>query len=317
MRIGNAAATQLQLDVYGEVMDTLHVARAAGLDPDDASWRVQRVVLDFLESIWPKPDNGIWEVRGPHRHFTHSKMMAWVAFDRAVKAVEQAKLDGPVDRWRALRQQIHDEICQRGYDAERETFVQYYGAKQADASLLLMPVVGFLPVRDPRVQGTVRAIERELMVDGLVRRYRTETGVDGLPPGEGVFLPCSFWLADNYALAGRRDEATALFERLLALRNDVGLFAEEYDPRAHRMLGNFPQAFTHVGLVNTACNLSHSFGPGSHRSHEHGGEPPPGAEERAKRAARTRSLPPSEAPVAGKPAKKEELRMKATEGNAP
>ncbi|HZI82630.1 MAG TPA: glycoside hydrolase family 15 protein, partial [Casimicrobiaceae bacterium] len=302
-RIGNAAASQLQLDVYGEVMDTLHVARMAGLDPDDASWRVQRVLLDFLESIWSKPDNGIWEVRGPRRQFTHSKMMAWVAFDRAVKAVEVTKLDGPADRWRSLRKRIHDEICEKAYDAERETFVQHYGAKQTDASLLLMPIVGFLPARDPRVQGTVRAIERELMTDGFVLRYPTETGVDGLPPGEGVFLPCSFWLADNYALAGRRDEATALFERLLALRNDVGLFAEEYDPRSRRMLGNFPQAFTHVGLVNTACNLSHGVGPGVHRGQE-GGEPPPGAgPRRGRRASRTvAQLPPNEAPVAGAPA---------------
>jgi len=275
VRVGNAAARQLQLDVYGEVMDTLNVGRSAGLDPDDASWRLQRVLLDFLESIWSKPDNGIWEVRGPRQHFTHSKLMAWVAFDRAVKAVERSGLEGAVERWRAVGRRIHDEICERGYDAERGTFVQHYGAKHTDASLLLMPVVGFLPARDPRVVGTVRAVERELMVDGLVLRYPTETGVDGLPPGEGVFLPCSFWLADNYTLAGRRDEATALFERLLALRNDVGLFAEEYDPRSRRMLGNFPQAFTHVGLVNTACNLAHAFGPGLHRSQAED-KPPPG-----------------------------------------
>ncbi len=223
--------------------------------------------------------------------------MAWVAFDRAVKGVERMKLDGPVERWRALCGQIRDEICTRGYDAERGTFVQHYGAKHTDASLLMMPCVGFLPARDPRVQATVRAIERDLTVDGLVLRYPTETGVDGLPPGEGVFLPCSFWLADNYALAGRRDEATALFERLLALRNDVGLFAEEYDPASRRMLGNFPQAFTHVGLVNTACNLSHSVGPGVHRSQEHG-EPPPGARHARPRSERTTSLPPHEPPVA-------------------
>ncbi len=304
VRIGNAAAEQLQLDVYGEVMDTLHVARAAGLDPDDASWRLQRVLLEFLESIWSKPDNGIWEVRGPRQHFTHSKMMAWVAFDRAVKAVEIAKLEGPVDHWRTLRQRIHDEICERGYDVERGTFVQHYGARHTDASLLLMPVVGFLPTRDPRVQGTVRAVERELIADGLVLRYPTETGVDGLPPGEGVFLPCSFWLADNYALAGRRDEATALFERLLALRNDVGLFAEEYDPRSRRMLGNFPQAFTHVGLVNTACNLSHGLGPSSHRSQEHD-EPPPGADpRRSKQAARAASPPLGKPRFPGKPGTK-------------
>jgi GH15 family glucan-1,4-alpha-glucosidase len=294
VRIGNAAANQLQLDVYGEVMDSMHVARGAGLDPDDAAWRVQRVLLEFLESTWAKPDNGIWEVRGPRRHFTHSKMMAWVAFDRAVKAVEQAKLEGPVDHWRALCRKIHDEICTKGYDAERGTFVQHYGAKQTDASLLLMPVVGFLPARDPRVQGTVRAIERELMADGFVLRYPTETGVDGLPPGEGVFLPCSFWLADNYALAGRRDEASALFERLLRLRNDVGLFSEEYDPRARRMLGNFPQAFTHVGLINTACNLSHEFGPGRHRSQARDEAPPGAAAQRAEHASRAAPKPQKE-----------------------
>ena len=291
VRIGNAAVNQLQLDVYGELMDSMHVARGAGLDPDNAAWRVQRVLLDFLESIWSKPDNGIWEVRGPRRHFTHSKMMAWVAFDRAVKAVEQAKLDGPAEHWRKLCRRIHDEICAKGYDARRGTFVQYYGAKQTDASLLLIPVVGFLPANDPRVRGTVRIVERELMVDGFVLRYPTETGVDGLPPGEGVFLPCSFWLADNYALAGRHRKATALFERLLAVRNDVGLFAEEYDPRAHRMLGNFPQAFTHVGLINTACNLEHDFGPSHHRSQGRD-RPPPGARaQRAERAPRARSKP--------------------------
>jgi GH15 family glucan-1,4-alpha-glucosidase len=302
VRVGNAAADQLQLDVFGEIMDTLHVARAAGLDPDDAAWRLQRVLLDFLESTWSKPDNGIWEIRGPRQHFTHSKMMAWVAFDRAVKAVERAKLDGPVERWRALCKDIRDEICTRGYDPERRTFVQHYGAKHTDASLLKMPVVGFLPAHDPRVQGTVRAIERELMVDGFVQRYPTETGVDGLPPGEGVFLPCSFWLADNYALSGRREEGTALFERLLALRNDVGLLSEEYDPRSRRMLGNFPQAFTHVGLVNTACNLSRGVGPGVHRGQE-SDQPPPGSDpQRARRAARRPSLAPSERPVGDGPA---------------
>jgi GH15 family glucan-1,4-alpha-glucosidase len=291
VRIGNAAVNQLQLDVYGELMDSMHVARGAGLDPDDAAWRVQRVLLDFLESIWSKPDNGIWEVRGPRRHFTHSKMMAWVAFDRAVKGVEQAKLDGPVDHWRKVCRRIHDEICAKGYDSRRKSFMQYYGGKHTDASLLLMPVVGFLPAHDPRVQGTVRAVERDLMVDGFVLRYPTETGVDGLPPGEGVFLPCSFWLADNYALAGRHEEATALFERLLALRNDVGLFAEEYDPRARRMLGNFPQAFTHVGLVNTACNLAHDFGPGRHRSEGSDQAPPGTAAQRAEHASRAAAKP--------------------------
>ena len=294
VRVGNAASAQLQLDVFGEIMDMLRVARTAGVDPDDAAWRLQRVLLDFLESIWPQPDNGIWEVRGPRQHFTHSKMMAWVAFDRAVKSVESAKLDGPVERWRALCRRIRNEICTRGYDAERGTFVQYYGAKHTDGSLLLMPMVGFLPAHDPRVQGTVRAVERELMVDGLVLRYPTETGVDGLPPGEGVFLPCSFWLADNYALAGRRKEADTLFERLLALRNDVGLLAEEYDPRSKRMLGNFPQAFTHVGLINTACNLSDGVGPGIHRG-QNSDEPPPGSDPKSmRRVAGNSSLTPSQ-----------------------
>jgi GH15 family glucan-1,4-alpha-glucosidase len=287
VRIGNAAAMQVQLDVFGELMDTLHVARAAGLEHEDASWRLQRVLLEFLESIWPRPDNGIWEMRGAQRHFTHSKVMAWVAFDRAVKAVEWAKLEGPAAHWRGLCAKIHDEVCIHAYDAKRGMFVQYYGAKHTDASLLRMPIVGFLPANDPRVRSTVAAIERELMVEGLVMRYPTETGVDGLPPGEGVFLPCSFWLADNYVLAGQRDKATALFKRLLALRNDVGLLSEEYDPRARRMLGNFPQAFTHVGLVNTACNLSHETGPGRHRSQGTDEAPPGGGPGHARRKAKS------------------------------
>jgi GH15 family glucan-1,4-alpha-glucosidase len=266
VRSGNAAAQQLQLDIYGEIIDTLHVGRAAGLQPHEAAWDLQCVLLDFLESNWMQPDNGIWEMRGPPQHFTHSKVMAWLAFDRAIKAVEKTPLGGPVARWRGLREQIHHEVCTRGYDAGRGMFVQHYGSRHTDASLLMLPLVGFLPATDARVQSTLAAIERDLTVDGLVRRYATESGVDGLAPGEGVFLPCSFWLADNYALCGRRDEAVALFERLLSLRNDVGLLAEEYDPRARRQLGNFPQAFTHVGLVNTACNLSRLDGPGDHRS---------------------------------------------------
>jgi GH15 family glucan-1,4-alpha-glucosidase len=276
VRVGNAASMQLQLDIYGEIMDTLQVARAAGLDADDAAWRLQRVLLDFLESNWSERDHGIWEVRAARQHFTHSKVMAWVAFDRAVKTVERKQGDGPLDHWRELRARIHDEICGKAYDSERKTFVQHYGAQQTDAALLLIPLVGFLPATDPRMVGTVAAIEHELCTDGLMLRYRSETGVDGLPPGEGAFLPCSFWLADNYLLAGRRDEARSLFERLLALRNDVGLLAEEYDPQARHMLGNFPQAFTHVGLVNSACNLSRATGPGVHRSHGRE-EAPPGA----------------------------------------
>ena len=256
VRIGNHAYTQSQLDVYGEVVDCLHAARKHKVEAMDDAWEVQKVLADFLESNWDEPDNGIWEVRGPKRHFTHSKMMAWVAFDRSIKGVEDFGLEGPVDRWKAACRTIHDDICRNGFDTEKQSFVQYYGGNTLDASLLMMPLVGFLPAKDPRVKGTVAAIERELIVDGLVQRYLTEHKVDGLPPGEGTFLACSFWLADNYVLLGRHDEARALFERLLALRNDVGLLAEEYDPVARRQLGNFPQAFSHVALVNTAHNLA-------------------------------------------------------------
>jgi GH15 family glucan-1,4-alpha-glucosidase len=258
VRVGNAAVDQFQLDVYGEVMDTLHLGRQIGLESDDAAWDLQRALLEFLEDHWRDPDEGIWEIRGPRRQFTHSKVMAWVALDRAVKAVELAGLEGPVERWRALRREIHEEVCRDGFDAERDTFVQYYGGRQLDASLLMIPLVGFLPASDPRVKATVAAIQRELMVDGLVHRYPPEGSekVDGLPPGEGTFLACTFWLADNLAMMGRRDEASAIFERLLALRNDVGLLAEQYDPHDGRQLGNFPQAFSHVALVNTARNLS-------------------------------------------------------------
>jgi GH15 family glucan-1,4-alpha-glucosidase len=256
VRVGNAAVEQLQLDVYGEVMDALHQARRAGLPPDPFAWRVQRKLLDFLESNWSQPDEGIWETRGPNQHFTHSKMMAWVAFDRAIKAVELHGADGPAPRWRAIRDAIHDEVCTRGYDPSRRAFTQAYGSPALDAALLMMPLVGFLPPDDARVVDTVAAIERELLHDGLVLRYRAEDAPDGLPAGEGTFLLCSFWLADNYALVGREPDATALFERLLSLRNDVGLLAEEYDPVARRLLGNFPQAFSHVGLINTAYNLT-------------------------------------------------------------
>jgi GH15 family glucan-1,4-alpha-glucosidase len=258
VRVGNAAVNQFQLDVYGEVMDTLHLGRRIGLESDDAAWDFQRALLEFLESNWREPDEGIWEIRGPRRHFTHSKVMAWVALDRAIKAVELLGRDGPVDRWRGIRRELHDEVCREGYDSERDTFVQYYGADHLDASLLMIPLVGFLPASDPRVKGTVAAIQRELTVDGLVHRYPPEQSqaVDGLPPGEGAFLACTFWLADNLALMGRRDEALAIFERLLTLRNDVGLLAEEFDPASGRQLGNFPQAFSHVALVNTANYLS-------------------------------------------------------------
>ena len=213
-------------------------------------------MLQFLESNWQQPDEGIWEIRGPRRHFTHSKVMAWVAFDRAVKDVEAFGLDGPVERWRQVRDAIHAQVCAAGYDARRNTFVQSYGSPHLDASLLLIPQVGFLPPDDPRVRGTVDAIERNLVVDGLVLRYSTATDVDALPPGEGAFLPCSFWLADSLVLIGRREEGEALFERLLALSNDLGLLSEEYDPRERHMLGNFPQALTHMALINTARLLS-------------------------------------------------------------
>ena len=265
VRIGNAACEQFQLDVYGELMDAMHLARRAGLAPDENAWRVERALTDFLESSWSKPDNGIWEMRGPPRHFTHSKVMAWVAVDRMVKAVERFGLAGPVERWRALRATIHEEVCRSGFDLERNTFVQYYGGTDLDASLLMIPLVGFLPASDARVRGTVEAIERDLMADGFVLRYRTKRHIDGLPPGEAAFLACSFWLADNLSLLGRQEDARRLFERLLSLCNDVGLLSEGYDPGNKRMLGNFPQALSHLALVNTACNLSRGHGPAADR----------------------------------------------------
>jgi GH15 family glucan-1,4-alpha-glucosidase len=255
VRVGNAAADQIQLDVYGEIIDALHQGQKGKLGKSDEAWAIQRSLLDHLEKIWDEPDHGIWEVRGDRQRFTHSKVMAWVAFDRAVKTVEQFQMDGPIDRWRAIRAAIHDEVCRYGFNAELGAFVQAYGSNHLDASTLLMPLVGFLPPQDPRVCSTVEAVQRHLVVDGFVIRYDTEAGIDGLPPGEGVFLPCSFWLADNLNLLGRRDEARALFERLLSLRNDVGLLSEEYDPRSKRMLGNFPQALSHIALVNTGYQL--------------------------------------------------------------
>jgi len=256
VHVGNAAYRQFQLDVFGEVMDALDVSRRAGLRVDEDAWHVQEAMLGHLESVWREPDEGIWEVKGPPRHFTHSKMMAWTAMDRAVKAIEQFGLEGPLDRWRSVRDEIHQQVCRQGYDAERNSFVQYYGSQDLDASLLMLPLVGFLPPTDPRVVGTVEAIQRELMRDGFVLRYSTKSEVDGLPPGEGAFLVCTFWLADCLAVLGRQSEARQIFERLLGLRNDVGLLSEEYDPEARRLLGNFPQAFSHVGLINTACRLS-------------------------------------------------------------
>ncbi|HTL31772.1 MAG TPA: glycoside hydrolase family 15 protein, partial [Kofleriaceae bacterium] len=256
VRIGNAAVHQLQLDTYGEIIDTLYHARIHGLKGNGFTWALEKKLLEFLESNWQQPDEGIWEVRGPRQHFTHSKVMTWVAFDRAVKSVEQFGVDGPVDRWRAMRDSIHAEVCAKAFDPNKRAFTQAYGSPALDAALLVMPQVGFLPHDDHRIVSTVAAIERELVRDGFVIRYMTERGVDGLPPGEGVFLLCTFWLADSYAMTGRMPEARAVFERLLAIRNDVGLLAEEYDPRSERMLGNFPQAFSHVGLINTAMNLS-------------------------------------------------------------
>jgi GH15 family glucan-1,4-alpha-glucosidase len=222
-------------------------------------------MVAYLESVWQQPDEGIWEVRGPRRAFTHSRVMAWVAVDRAVKAVERFGLEGPVDRWRRLRDVIHEDVCRQGYDADLGAFVQSYGSKLLDASLLMIPLVGFLPATDPRMLGTVRAIQQHLVADGFVARYQTLPHVDGLPPGEGAFLPCTFWLADNLVLQGRVSEARELFERLLSLRNDVGLLSEEYDPVSRRLLGNFPQAFSHMGLINTAWNLTRHGGPAEHR----------------------------------------------------
>jgi GH15 family glucan-1,4-alpha-glucosidase len=256
VRVGNAACDQFQLDVYGEVMDMLHQARAAGLEPEPHVWQIQRALLSFIAGCWDRPDEGLWEIRGPRRHFTHSKVMAWVAFDRAVKDAERFGLEGPVPHWRELRDAIHAQVCERGVDASRGCFVQHYDTTDLDASLLLIPAVGFLPPEDPRVRATVEAVQRELMSDGLVLRYPIGTGVDGLPAGEGAFLPCTFWLVDALVLTGRRDAAEALFERVIALANDVGLLAEEYDPEAKRLLGNFPQALTHMALVNSARLLS-------------------------------------------------------------
>jgi len=255
VRVGNAAHSQLQLDVFGEVMDALHTASRLGVTPTKEEWAVQRALLGFLEEHWQEPDEGLWEVRGGRRHFTHSRVMAWVAFDRAVKAVERFGMDGPVERWRKLRAQVHAEVCEQGFSTKRKAFVQSYDAEHLDASLLMIPLVGFLPASDPRVQGTLEAVAKHLTVDGLVQRYDTSTGTDGLPGGEGAFLACSFWFADNLHLAGRDQEAKELFEHLLTLRNDVGLLSEEWDRGLKRQVGNFPQAFSHVALINSAHNI--------------------------------------------------------------
>jgi GH15 family glucan-1,4-alpha-glucosidase len=256
VRIGNAAYSQLQLDVYGELMDALYACNRYGLEASSFAWDLQQKLLEYLETIWEQPDHGIWEVRGKRRHFTFSKMMAWVAFDRGIKAIEQFGAHGPCEHWKNIRARIEAQILDQGFDRERNTFVQYYGSGDVDASLLLAPQLGFLAPDDPRIRGTVDAVQRELLHDGLVYRYKTRTTTDGLPPGEGVFLPCSFWLANSLCLIGRRDEAVALFERLLALRNDLGLLSEEYDPSGGRLLGNFPQAFSHTAIVNTAAHLA-------------------------------------------------------------
>jgi GH15 family glucan-1,4-alpha-glucosidase len=266
VRIGNAAYRQLQLDVFGEMMDAFHQARCNGIAASESGWALQLAFLAHLERIWSEPDEGIWEVRGRRRHFTYSKVMAWVAFDRTIKSAQQFGLAGPVDRWREVAATIHADVCRRGFDFELDSFVQSYEAKQLDASLLLLPQVGFLPADDPRIKGTVRAIEQRLLVDGLVMRYDTAASDDGLPPGEGAFLACSFWLVDAYALQHRWRDARHLFDRLLELRNDVGLLSEEYDPRAQRLVGNFPQAFTHVALVNSALNLTRLTPPSKQRA---------------------------------------------------
>lgn len=246
-------------------MDTLHQARELGLAASEDSWRVQHAIMEFLESAWDRPDEGIWEVRGPRRHFTHSKVMAWVAVDRAVKAIERCHVEGPLERWQALRATIHEQVCREGYDANRGTFVQYYGGTSLDGSLLMIPLVGFLPAFDPRVQGTLHAIERELTVDGLVMRYQPSGQLDGLPGDEGMFLPCSFWLVDNLLLSGRVEEARRLYDRLIGLGNDVGLLSEEYDLKHKRLVGNFPQAFSHVSLIDSAFGFSRMESPAERR----------------------------------------------------
>lgn len=266
VRVGNEAHEQLQLDIFGEIMDAFHEERSEGLMPVDDSWRLQCTLLRALAELWREKDSGIWEMRGQPRHFTHSKVMAWVAFDRAIKAVENYGCEGPCDDWRKIRQEIHDDVVQHGFDEKRNTFVQYYGGKALDAALLMIPLVGFLPADDPRVIGTVDAIRRELCRGGLVMRYSEDAKVDGLEGGEGAFIACSFWLVDVLCLLGRRDEGRELFERLLSLRNDVGLLAEEYDLEACRQVGNFPQAFSHVALVNTANNLMSARGPAHRRA---------------------------------------------------
>lgn len=266
VRVGNAAHAQLQLDVFGEVMDALYQARRGGIEGMEASWAMQCQLLTHLEKVWQEPDSGMWEMRGPPQHFTYSKVMCWVAFDRGVKSARQFGLKGPVPRWEATCERIHREVCDRAFDVRQNTFVQAYDSRQLDASLLLLPSIGFIHAQDPRFAGTVAATERRLLRDGFVLRYDTAETEDGLPPGEGAFLACSFWLVDAYVLLGRKEEARKLFDRLLALRNDVGLLAEEYDPTAQQLTGNFPQAFSHVALLGSAYNLFHEAKPAEQRS---------------------------------------------------
>jgi GH15 family glucan-1,4-alpha-glucosidase len=268
VRIGNAAHTQLQLDMFGEIMDVHHQARRGGLTTNDSGWDAQIKFVEHLEKIWRKPDQGIWEMRGPPQHFTYSKVMAWVAFDRTIKSAESFGLEGPLDHWRKLREEICEDVLAHGYDKKRGTFVQAYGSKQLDASLLLLPCVGFLPASDPRVTDTIAAIEQRLLRDGLVLRYSTKDVEDALPPGEGAFLACSFWLVDVYILQERHEEAENLFRRLVGLSNELGLLSEEYDPASKRLVGNFPQAFSHVALVNSAYNLTRARKPVHQRAQE-------------------------------------------------
>ena len=274
VRIGNAAHQQFQLDVYGELMDALAQARVGGLPRDNAAWALQRAVIDHVAKVWNRPDDGLWEIRGERRRFTHSGVMAWVALDRAVKAIERDGLEGPLEDWRALRERIHAEVCEHGFNHARGCFQRAFDDPSMDASLLLMAQVGFLAPDDPRFAATVEAIEQDLLRDGLVLRYDTTVGKDGLPPGEGAFLACSFWLADAYWTLGRHADARALFEHLLSLANDVGLLAEEYDPQTGRLAGNFPQAFSHVGLINTAFNLSRAEKPADQRPEAASRQPP-------------------------------------------
>jgi GH15 family glucan-1,4-alpha-glucosidase len=276
VRVGNAACTQFQLDVYGEVMDAFEQSRKGGLAVTEEGWGLQRALLEHVAKVWDEPDSGIWETRGPQQHFVFSKVMAWVAFDRAVKAVEMHGLKGPVDDWKAMRERISAEVCAKGFNAGRNTFRAAYGSDELDASLLLLAQTGFVKPQDPRYVGTVEAIERDLLVDGFVRRYHTHKVDDGLKPGEGAFLACSFWLADAYISIGRHEDGRKLFERLLSIRNDLGLLAEEYEPKERRQQGNFPQAFSHVALINTAFNLTRAEKPAEQRARQQAAEPQKG-----------------------------------------